>query len=82
MDTMTVLRVGFVVVLIWLLAWITGSSASVSLPGGYARVGKGKGCRNGRRPRKYYQVSSGLYGVDVATTAPQMQPAGEPYSTF
>jgi hypothetical protein len=83
MDRMTVLRIAFVIALVWVLAWLTGSAASVRVPGGYARIGKGKGrCRGSWRPRRYSQVATGMVGVNVCTTAPQAVPAGVPYSTF
>jgi hypothetical protein len=78
--TKTVLQVVFLLAFIWVLAWATGSAVSVSAPGVYGRIGKGKG-RRGRRPLKYWQVSSGLSGVDIESTY-QANPAGRPYSVF
>lgn len=78
----TVLQVALLLFVIWALAQFTGSSASVSVPGGYARIGKGKGRCGGRKPRRYWQVATGMGGEFVSQSAPQSGPAGVPYSTF
>ena len=78
-----VLQVAFLLAFIWALSWL-GATFSARVPGGYVRVGKGRGrCgRRRRRPRRYGQVATGMFGDYVASTGPQGIPAGQPFSTF
>lgn len=83
-DTlMMVLRVAFLVVLIWVLAAVTGEtgSASVGPSGVRARIGKG-GCGCGRRgrgrgphPRWLFQ-NNGMAGEMIPTGGGQMTAVG------
>jgi hypothetical protein len=81
-DTVTtVLRVAFLVILIWVLAALTGTSAraSVSSSGFRARIGKGGGCGRGRGPRRrprWAWGSNGMVGELIPTTGTQPQLVG------
>lgn len=84
-DTMTtVLRVAFLVALIWVLAAVTGlaGSASVSSAGVRARIGKGGscGCRGRRRPQGWVRGvtrgSNGMVGELIPTTGAQPEVVG------
>lgn len=82
-DTLTtILRVAFLVALIWVLAAVTGmaGSASVSPSGVRARIGKGgRGCGcSGRRGgrRSWVWGSNGMVGELIPTTGAQPQVAG------
>lgn len=86
-DTMTtVLRVGFLVVLIWVLAALVGAApgASVQGPGFAARIGpksKRRGCgRRGLGPRGSYARSpNGMVGELIPSTGAQPQLVGMSY---
>lgn len=79
----TALQMLLVFAVIWALAWFTGKSASISVPGYYARVGKRRGrCGGRRRPRNYGQTVTGMAGDYINTAAPVGLPAGQPYSIF
>ena len=82
-DTMTtILRVAFLVALIWVLAAVTGlaGSASVGPAGVRARIGKGGSCGGRRRPlgwvRGVTRGSNGMVGELVPTTGAEPQLAG------
>jgi hypothetical protein len=79
-DTATmILRIAFLVILIWILAALTGMSAraSVSSSGFRARIGKGGGCRRGRgRHPRWMWGSNGMVGELIPTTGAQPQLAG------
>lgn len=74
-DTLTmILRIAFLVVLIWVLAAVTGQTGSASVgPGGVrARIGKGGGCgcrrRGPRRRPRWMWGSNGMVGELIPTT--------------
>ncbi len=74
-DTVTMLlRIAFLVILIWVLAAVAGKApgASVNAPGFRARIGPGGKCRRGprRRPR-WMWGSNGMVGELIPTTGAQ-----------
>lgn len=76
----TILRIAFLVILIWMLAAITGSAASVRGPGFAARIGPGRRrsgqCGSGQRRPRWMWGSNGMVGELIPSTGAQPQLVG------